>query len=183
MSTTEVLKFRLKLWEQSRSEVKRGKEKESAGDSSDNDKLEDSGPVPSPMASINSISGLRNLTLGSGGSSAANTPDDSPSSLSPLTLSLHPAEARERKLIKVYGAPKPSAGKPASRPLLQLPLSIQLQPSPLRNELPHRSCSSPCFGRPRVLTARLLQAMMEKTPPGFLRWRIGWTHWRIGRTR
>src|SRR5258707_15542421 len=79
MSATEVLKFCLKLWEQSRSEVKRGKEKESAGDSSDNDELEDSGPVPSLMASINSISGLRNLTLGSGGSSAANTPDDSPS--------------------------------------------------------------------------------------------------------
>src|SRR6266852_6645824 len=95
MTTNEVLKFRLKLWEQSRSEVKRGKEKESAGDSSDNDELEDSGLVPSPMAFINSISGLRNLTLGSGGSSAANTPDDSPSSLSPLTLSLHPAERSE----------------------------------------------------------------------------------------
>jgi len=108
MSGTEVLKFRLKLWEQSCSEVKKGKKK--ASDSSDNDELEDSGPVSSPMASIDSISGLCYLTLGSGGSSAANTPDDSPSALSPLTLSLCPAKARERKAIKVYGAPKPSTG-------------------------------------------------------------------------
>lgn len=171
MTAAEVLKFRLKQWERSRSEVKKGKEKEKAGNSSDNDELEDSGPVPSPMASVDSISGLRDLNLESGGSSAANTPADSPSALSPLTLSSHPAKT---KLTKVYGAraPKPSAGKPASRPLSQLPLSIQLQPSPLRNESPRRSCSSPCFGRPRVLTARLLQAMMEETLPGFLRWRI-----------
>ncbi len=168
-----VLKYRLKQWEELHSEVKRGKEKE--GGLSDDDEQKDLEQVPSLLASIASISGLGDLTLGSGGSSAANTPGDSPSGFSPQPFSECPSQAREKKAFKVYSTPKPSAGKPASRPLQQLSLSIILQVSPLRNQSPHCSCSSLCIGGPCILKAHLLRVMMEEFPPGFLHWRRGRT--------
>jgi hypothetical protein len=103
----ELLDFRLEQLE-SPSEVKRGKQKaRNSPDDGGQGEL-----VPSPLASI---SALGDLTLDSGGSSAANTPADSPSTLPRPPFSENPVQAQE-KASKTHGAPKHSPGKPASRP-------------------------------------------------------------------
>lgn len=109
LSEAELLEFRLKQAEGARAEVKRGKRR--ARDSPDTREQESSGQAPSPLASL---AALGALALDSGGSSAANTPDDSPATFSQPPLPDHPpappSAPKPRKISK------PSAGKPLPAP-------------------------------------------------------------------
>jgi hypothetical protein len=106
LSEVELLDFRLKQAEERGTEVKRGKRR--ARDAPGASEQEGSGPSPlAPVAALGA------LALDSGGSSAANTPDDSPASLPQPPLPEHPTLPSAPEARK---ASKPSAGKPASNP-------------------------------------------------------------------
>jgi hypothetical protein len=77
--------FRIKMTEEARSEARRGKQR--ARDSPEVGESEGSELTPSPLTR------LGELTLDSGGSSAANTPADSPSTLPQPPLPERPALA------------------------------------------------------------------------------------------
>jgi hypothetical protein len=110
LSETEIMDFRIKMMEEARSEVRRGKQR--ARDSPDAGESEGSGPTPSPLAR------LGELTLESGGSSAADTPADSPSILPQPALPERPAPAPPSS-----SKTRDTSGKSSPSPLRQLPLS------------------------------------------------------------
>jgi hypothetical protein len=97
----ELYAFRVKQAEERRTEVGRGKQR--ASGSADAEESESSVPAPSPLG----LSSLKVLTLDSGGSSAANTPVDSPNDgpQPPLPEDEEPAPPPAQK------APKRSKGK------------------------------------------------------------------------
>src|SRR5712691_238954 len=88
LSAAELREFRIKQTNNSRAEIEKGKQR--AGDLPDAGNPEDSGPVPSPSAGLSAL-GL--LTLESGGSSAGNTPSDSPAVPSRPSVMERPPQA------------------------------------------------------------------------------------------
>jgi hypothetical protein len=110
MSEAELLDFCVKQAKESGTQVKKGKQR--ACDSPEVGKSESSGPAPSPLATL---AGLGMLTLDSGGSSAANTPADSPATLPqpPLPERAAPAPPSGHKTRHPV---KPSAGKSIPSP-------------------------------------------------------------------
>jgi hypothetical protein len=87
LSEAELTEFRIKQTKEARAEIEKGKQP--AGDPPDAGTPEDSGLVPSPLAGL---SALGSLTLESGGSSAGNTPSDSPAVPSQPSAIEHPPE-------------------------------------------------------------------------------------------
>jgi hypothetical protein len=113
LSKTEILEFRRKQTEQQRAEVKRGKRR--ARGSPDAGESEGSGLLPSPLATL---ANLGSLTLDSGGSSAANSPADSPATIAQPPLLERPAPAPP-------SAPKThDASKPSGRSQSRLPAAV-----------------------------------------------------------
>jgi hypothetical protein len=80
LSESELLEFRVKQAEERQTGIKRGKQRASGSVDTES---ESSAPAPSPLGQL---SALKKLTLDSGGSSAANTPADSPEDAPRLLL-------------------------------------------------------------------------------------------------
>jgi hypothetical protein len=121
LSASELLEFRVKQAEEQRTEVQRGKQRASGfADAAESD---GSAPNPSPL---DQISAMNRLTLDSGGSSAANTPADSPhGDPQPLLpVDEEPAPPSASKARKARKAPKPSQSKCPSNFLQHPPLSF-----------------------------------------------------------
>jgi hypothetical protein len=110
-SEAQYLEYRIKQAEDWGSEVKRGKRP--ARDSSDPGESEGSGPAPSPLAVT---AGLGVLSLDSGGSSAADTPADTPPTLPQLPSPLRPSPAPPE--AQNICEPSSSAGASAPKPLV-----------------------------------------------------------------
>jgi hypothetical protein len=107
LSEAELLEFRLKQAEGSRTEVKKGKQR--AQDSPES--VEEDTFVPSPSAFL---VGLGTLTLDSG-SSHVNTPDDSPTIVSQPPLPEHPVPPPP-PAPKTRAAPRTSKRKSVYKP-------------------------------------------------------------------
>jgi hypothetical protein len=142
LSETEIMDFRIKMMEEARSEVRRGKQR--ARDSPDAGESEGSGPTPSPLAR------LGELTLESGGSSAADTPADSPSILPQPALPERPAPAppSSSKTRDTSGksSPKPPAAAPTqllTGVTVEVPRTSQMLDPTLRQASRSRSDPSP----------------------------------------
>ncbi len=112
LSEAKLLEFHLKQVKESGMQVK--KEKRCTCDSPEAGGSEGSGPAPLPLAML---AGLGALMLDSGGSSAANTPADSPAILPQPPLPEDPAPAPS-SVPKTHNPSKPLAGKSISKPLL-----------------------------------------------------------------
>ena len=112
LSEAKLLKFCLKQAKESGTQVKKGKR--CVCDSPEADGSEGSGPAPSPLATL---AGLGTLALDSSGSSAANTPADSPATFPQPPLLEHPAPAPPLA-PKTHHSSKSSAGRSTSKPSL-----------------------------------------------------------------
>ena len=107
MSDATIMEYRIKHVDQLQSEIKKGKRR--SRDSPDTGVPEGSGPAPSPLASL---TGLKELSLNSDGSSSAITPADSPATLPPPSFPERTAPAPSSP-PNTRGASKPSPpGKP-----------------------------------------------------------------------
>jgi hypothetical protein len=170
-----LLEFRKRQAEQAEEPhteaVKKGKRH--TCDSPDAGGPEGSGLASSPNSTL---AGLEKLALDSSGSSAGNTPADSPATIPQPPLPERPATAHPRpQAPELARALKVQEVSPLPSPLLQLP-----QVSWLRCQAPH-ICSSLGIGRPRILTATHHQrAMMEAILPRLLCWRGGRMRWKNG---
>lgn len=136
MSRAEILEYRLKQTDEpsAPSAVKRGKRR--ARNSPDAGESEGSGLAPSPLATL---SGLGGLTLDSGGSSAADTPADSPSTLAhqPTLAAPTPASApkthggSKRSGMSVLCPPTAAPAKNSADVTAEVPSTSQLlKPTP-----------------------------------------------------
>src|SRR5258708_17122997 len=119
LSEARIREFRMKQVGESCAKVRKGKR--CAANSPDAGEPEGPGSDPLPLTSL---AALGTLTLDSSGSSAANTPADSPATLPQPPLPERPAPAPP-SAPKASGASRDSAGKSASSSLWKLLLSIQ----------------------------------------------------------